>query len=198
MSKPVPGNWKYRAQSPDVMPPGTIGHRMLSAAQHLSNLTDEHGGASADLHSLRAYEYGENAHMASGTPDVRTGKAFPTQLVDVGTSNPKLSVGDVMEIRDKMRPAAKGAANPVFGTWVSEKDPKKGVQVDYATALPDKEKAKDLTLSRNEDAMFSMSDLSETKNEDIRTERGITGERPPKTKSQEEVFRRHGEVRHGK
>jgi hypothetical protein len=165
-------------------------NRVLSAAQHMSALTSENGGATMDLRGMKAYEAGQDVQMVGGSPDVRTGKAFPTQLVDVGSSNPRVHAGDVIDARKKMLPAAVGKASPALGTWAPEG--KRKVDIDLVDVIHGNPKrAGDLTIERNEDAYFNLKNFDEPSNEQLRTERGIKGSRPPKGAKQEEVARRH-------
>lgn len=164
-------------------------HRVLSAAQHMAALTSENGGATIDLRKMDAYEGGQNFQMVGGSPDVRTGKAFPTQLVDVGSPNPRVHAGDIIDARKKMLPAAVGKARPALGTWAA-KD-KKQVDIDLVDVIHNNpRRAEDLTLQRNEDAYFNLKNFDEPSNEEIRAKRGM-GPRPPKAKRQEEVVRRY-------
>lgn len=169
--------------------------RVLSSAQQASALTSEHGGASLDLHTMKPYQAGDEAYMVGGTPDSQTGKAFPSQLVDYGNPDPKMTAGDFIDTRRKMLAAAQGTENPVFGTWVAKEPDQYGaegkphVAIDLSTAYSGQKQADDATLARNESANFTMKDFSEKTNEQIRKERGL-GPRPPKAPGQNEIVRR--------
>lgn len=180
----------------DTRPMPPMMHRMLSSAQQASALTSEFGGASLDLHTMKPYQAGDEAYMVGGTPDASTGKAFPSQLVDYGNPDPKMTAGDFIDTRKKMLAAAQGSENPVFGTWVAKEPDQYGaegkphVAIDLSTAYSSQKQADDATLARNESANFTMKDFSEKTNEQIRAERGL-GARPEKQAGQNEIVRHY-------
>jgi len=162
------------------------GDPLLSRAQFVAYQTNVGGGHSADLHTLKSYNPGDNAHMVGSTVDRRTGQPFPSQLVDKGAENPRVTRDDVLGIRGKMLGSQPPEANPVLGTWRSGDN----VAVDLSTAFPTQHEADTETLKRNEDANFSMKTMETKDYEDIAKERGITTPRPEKAPGQEEVYRK--------
>lgn len=171
--------------------------RLLSSAQQVARLTNE-GGSSSDLYSLDVIPAGERKFMVGGTPDPRTKEAFPTQLVDVGAKDPKLTVHDVLATRQAMLPAAlagrggSGYQQPVYGTWKG--DGYDRVDVDLSTGFDSERKAEDMTMSRKEYAMFDNAAMEEVSNEQIRRKRGlpVSPKDTEKDDKQEVVYRRHG------
>lgn len=184
--------------------------RLLSNAQHLANYTSENFGASADLWSMDRVPGGEKAWMVGGTSDPRTGKAFPTQLVDVGAPNPKLTAHDVLGTRDAMLPAARswetkregtrGYKNAIYGTW---KDDSLGrVDVDLSTKFNDERQAEDMMFSRKEYAIYDNGHQNpdgttgrEITNQQARERRGlkVSPKDTQKDAKQEIIYSRHGD-----
>lgn len=182
-------------------------NRVLSAAQHAASLTNEYEGGSFRLHgqdsgqhigpnadrkapALQPYSPGDPYTMVGGMPDKRTGKAFPTQMVDYGSPSPRANAGDIIDARKKMV-AASSSPDAVLGTWTSVGGRGENrVDIDMSTKFSDSSAADTAVIDRNEDAHFSMKDFSEKTNQQIRDERGL-GPRPEKEKGQEEIVRRH-------
>jgi hypothetical protein len=64
----------------------------------------------------------------------------------------------------------------MMGSWVdnsSKKSRAKGVQVDLSTGYAQKKRAEDKMLERGEDAIFSMKNMRNTRNEAVRKRRGL-------------------------
>ena len=166
---------------------------LLSAAQHVARLTNESGGASVDLRTLKPYEPGQDVQMVGGSKDARTGEQFPTRMVGLGAQNPKMTVSDVLHIRNQMLPAAADNPHAVLGTWKvtdPEAPHRNRIDVDYSTAVHgDRRTAELLSVKRNEDAMFDMKDMSTTNNEEIRQKYGLRPRPQPRQSEQETVFR---------
>lgn len=194
----------------DKSRPKDVG-RLLSSAQHAINSTHANGGYSADLWSMDEIPYGSKSYMVGGEYDSRTlrtpqGKNnrkpehVPTQLVDVGSPDPRMTLSDVIGTREKLMAAAQGYKQPVFGTWNATDDdgkPLGRVDVDLSTRFDKLETAKDFTLRRNEYALWDNEKGETVTNEQIRRERGkpvSESDTVKKNPKQEVIHRRHGEV----
>lgn len=158
-----------------------------AAAQRFVDATHEYDGATMNVHTGHLYEYGENVHMVGGHTG-QTGSKIPTHYYDRGSDSPHLTAAQAHQERLRVLASTgfgrgRGGRDVGVGSWIDRETPegtRKGVQMDATSIFHDRRQAEGATLHRNEDAMFNMSDLSETRNEDIRAARGL-GPRPPKT-----------------
>lgn len=151
----------------------------LTAAGRFVAATHEFGGATMNPRTGHVLEAGEDVHLVGGHADPQTGLKIPTRYYDQGVGNPHLSVAQAHAERIRTLILTQGQKDSGLGSWIDSQNPTKGVQVDNSTIFHDRRQAETATLARNEDAMFSMKDLSEPRNEEIRAARGL-GPRPPR------------------
>jgi hypothetical protein len=151
---------------------------ILSAVEfaHQSNA----GGSSMLAKSGQFFSEGDNAHMVGAHPGT-DGKPVPGAEINVGADDPKMTPMDAIQQRVRIRQATGDSPDVALGSWQRKNDEDgkpNAMVVDASTAFRDRGQAEDATLARDEDAMWSMDSMSETKNSEIRAQRGL----PPRPK----------------
>lgn len=151
-------------------------------AQDFIDSTNNYGGATINLKTGRVAQPGDKVHLVGKEPSRLSGHAVPTEFESVGESHPKLSAKQFASHFVRLSGhAADDKAS--MGSWVdtsSNKSRKKGVQIDLSTGHKYKRSAEKKMIARNEDAIFSMTNMRTTRNEAARKRHGITEPRPPK------------------
>jgi hypothetical protein len=151
-------------------------------AQDFIDSTRQHGGATMNLTTGKVAQYGDKVHLVGKEPSKLSGHPVRTEFESVGDSHPSLSAKQFAShfVRLKEHAADDKAS---MGSWVDNKSKKsraKGVQIDLSTGHKYKRSAEKKMIARNEDAIFSMTNMRNTYNEAARKRHGITEPRPPK------------------
>lgn len=144
--------------------------------------THENGGASMFLHNMKMVNYGDKMNIVGKEPSKKTGEAVPTEFVDKGSSDPKLSAVQFALHFNRLKEHAK-TNKALMGSWIDKKTKKatkKGVQIDLSGGYKDRPTAEMKMISRNEDAIVDASKgFEEIRHEDVRHKYEKTP-RPPK------------------
>lgn len=153
----------------EALTPPRVSNPILSAVQFASN-TREDGGATMNVTTNKVASPGDPINFVGAEPDPRTGTKIPTQTVQ------SLTPADVLH--HKARIAAVSQNNPRMniGSW---KNRDGSVDIDASGGYDSQTHAKDLVISRNEDAGWDMKNMRNFNNEGIRKRRKM-GPRPPR------------------
>jgi hypothetical protein len=151
-----------------------------SRVQDFINSTKDFGGASINLNSMKLAKPGDALHIVGKEPSKNTGEAVPTAFLNPGES--KITPRQFAQHFNRLKNETVNP-NAMMGSWVdnsTKKGKAKGVQIDLSVGHRYKKHAEDKMIKRNEDAIFSMSNMRNTRNEAARKRHGITEPRPPK------------------
>jgi hypothetical protein len=127
---------------------------VVSASQFALS-TREDGGASMNVSDWSIPKMGESKHFVGGEKDT-AGERIKTKYVRPGSRNPQLSVKDVIDHAARLRQATGGQKDVYLGSWVDDKKPQTGVQIDASRGYRSLPKAKRMMEARNEMALYSM------------------------------------------
>lgn len=150
------------------------------AAQNFIDSTKNYGGASMFLHNMSMPQPGDKMHIVGKEPSSRTGEAVPTKFENPGKGH--LTPRQFAYHFNRLKLEANGPKS-MMGSWFDTKNKKtkaKGTQIDMSTGYKQKRRAEDKMIERNEDAIWGMDNMRNTRNEAARKRRGITEPRPPK------------------
>jgi hypothetical protein len=150
------------------------------SAQDFIDSTKNFGGASMNLKSMKLAQPGDPLHIVGKEPSKRTGKAVETAFVNPGES--KITPRQFALHFNRLKGETDNP-NAMIGSWFDNKTKKskaKGVQLDLSVGHRYKKTAERKMIDRNEDAIFSMTNMRNTRHEAARKRHGITTPRPPK------------------
>ena len=154
-------------------------------AQRFVDSTRENGGASIFLKDARMPDVGsEKMYVVGSEPSQKTKETVPTRYENQGTGNanisPKQFASHFLRLKSEATRAS-GQIKPqaMMGSWVDSQNPKKGVQMDLSVGLKNKQQAEKKMVTRNEDAIFDVKNISDIRHEDVRHKYTDTP-RPPK------------------
>lgn len=164
-------------------------HRLLvenpKAAQDFIDSTREHGGASIFLKTGRLPEVGsENMYVVGKETSQKTKQPVPTQYENRNTDNRNLSAkqfaSHFLRLKgEATRPSGEVKPQAMMGSWIDQKNPKKGIQMDLSVGLKKKSQAERKMIDRNEDAIFDVKNVADIYHQDVRHKYTDTP-RPPK------------------
>ena len=151
-------------------------------AQAFIDSTHENKGASMFLHDMSMVNYGDKMNIVGKEPSRKTGKPVPTEFVNAGSNEPKLSALQFASHFNRLKEHAKNN-KALMGSWIDTKTPEhtqKGVQIDMSGGYKNRKTAEMKMISRNEDAIVDASKgFEEIRHEDVRHKYEKTP-RPPK------------------
>jgi hypothetical protein len=164
-------------------------HRLLvehpQAAQDFIDSTRENSGASIFLKDARLPAVGsENMFVVGKEISQKTKKSVPTQYENRGTDNRNLSAkqfaSHFLRLKgEATRPSGTVKPQAMMGSWIDQKNPKKGIQMDLSVGLKKRGQAEKKMIERNEDAIFDVKNIADIRHEDVRHKYTDTP-RPPK------------------
>ena len=157
-------------------------------AQAFLDSTHQNTGASMFLHNKKMVNYGDKTYIVGKEPSHITKESVPTEFEDKGSLSPHLSpmqfAHHFLRLKDHATTkSGKVAKKALIGSWIdtrSEKNTKKGVQIDLSVGHKDRSVAEKKMINRNEDAIVDASKGFENiYNEEVR-HKYTDKPRPPK------------------
>jgi hypothetical protein len=133
----------------------------LISALQFNATTQKYGGASMDVKTGEMLNIGEaNTVLIGGEKDT-AGKRIPTTYYGKtrkgGAAKPvDMSPSDVMKERRRVKSLTGNRPGAVLGSYVSEDEPHKGVQMDASAGVSDRSKVIPTLRDRNEEAGFDL------------------------------------------
>lgn len=127
--------------------------------------TRENGGASMFLHNGQMPDVGtDKLHIVGKEPSQRTGKPVPTVAENVGTNNRNLSTKQFASHFSRLKAEATrpdGTVHPkaMIGSWIDDKAPDKGIQIDMSAGYKTRATAVRKGKERGEDAIFDVKNI---------------------------------------
>ena len=147
-------------------------------AQAFIDSTRDFGGASINLNSMKLAQPGESLHIVGKEKSQRTGAPVDTEYAaGQSTLTPRQFSMHLNRLKHETKDK-----KAMMGSWVDNKSKKsraKGVQIDLSTGYAHKKRAEDKMLERDEDAIWNMKSMRNSRNEAVRKRRGM-GPRPQK------------------
>ena len=135
--------------------------------------TRDNGGASMFLHNGRMPDVGnEKLYVVGKEPSQRTGKSVPTVHENVATGNSVSPVNRVISHKqfaahfarlkaEATRPDGTVHPKAMIGSWIDDKSPVKGVQMDLSAGYKTRKTAVRKGKERGEDAVFDVKHVKD-------------------------------------
>jgi hypothetical protein len=142
-------------------------HPLLNAMQFIDDTKG--GGASLNVKTGENAKLGSSNVILVGGEKDTSGKRVPTAYYGKtrkGSSAkaPEMGLTDVLKERARVNNLTGGRKNVFMGSWVSDTEPHKGVQVDASAGFSDPNEAMKALKDRNEEAGFNLKTGEEVKN----------------------------------
>jgi hypothetical protein len=135
-------------------------HPLISALQFNAS-TKQYGGASMDVHTGEMLNVGEADTVLIGGEKDTSGKRIPTTYYGKSrkgsTAKPAdMNPAQVMQERRRVKSLTGNRPGVVLGSYVSEDEPHKGVQIDASAGISDRSQVIPTLKARNEEAGFDL------------------------------------------
>jgi hypothetical protein len=135
-------------------------HPLINAIQFNAH-TQSFGGASMDVKSGEILNVGEADTVLIGGEKDTSNKRIPTTYYGKsrkdGAAKPAdINPAQVMQERRRVKSLTGNRPGVVLGSYVSESEPHKGVQMDASAGISDRSKVIPTLVARNEEAGFDL------------------------------------------
>ena len=135
-----------------------IEHPLLSAIQ-FDQYTQQYGGATMDVKTNKVLEPGETDVVLVGGEKDTAGKRIPTTYYGKtrkgsGPKETRLSPAQILSEKARVMRATRGREGAMVGSYISEDEPHKGVQIDASAGVTDRSQVIPTLRARNEESAW--------------------------------------------